>query len=319
MKKIANFAKRWISVAGIVLLLVIFMAASQVKFGAQYFLTWSNVKNILLQTSAVAVVAIGQSVLLIGGNFDLSLGRVVCLTSCVGALLMRGGVNPLLAIAVMFAVGLAVGAANGLMVAYIRVPTMIATLGTQFICYGLAKLLTQAMPIAPLPDAIAWVGRGYLAEMIPVCALITLVLYLAAQFIMTRTRVGRNVFALGSSQEAAFYSGIHVKKTVFFSFVLAAVLATFGGIMLMSRLNSASITNGQNYEFDAIIAAIIGGVSLSGGKGHVMGTLCGALFLSILFIGFSQMGVDSYVQDVLKGIVLVLAVVLDVLGNRKKA
>ena len=218
------------------------------------------------------------------------------------------------------AIGLAVGAVNGFMVSYVGVPAMIATLGTQYICYGLAKLLTQAVPIANMPDSISFLGRGYIfGGVFPVCVLLMIIVYAIAQFVTSKTRVGRNLYAVGGSREAAFFSGINVKAYQFGTFLLGSVLATFGGLVLMSRLNSVAVTNGQNYEFDAVIGSIIGGVSLAGGKGRVIGTMFGCIFLNTLFNGFSQMGVDPFVQDVLKGVVLVLAVTLDVASNKKKS
>lgn len=320
-KNVGAIVKDWMSLVGIALLIVVFSIISYAKFGAQYFLTWSNWKTILLQSSTVAIVALGQSIMLLTGNFDLSLGRMVCLTSCVGAVLMKNiGMNTGLAIVIMFAIGLTVGLINGLMVAYVGVPAMIATLGTQYICYGVAKLLTQAVPIPKMPDSIAWMGRGYILNgTIPVCVILMLVLYIVAQFITSKTKVGRNLYAVGGSREAAFFSGINVKLYQLGTFLLGGVLATFGGLVLMSRLNSVAVTNGQNYEFDAVISSIIGGVSLAGGKGRVIGTMFGCIFLNTLFNGFSQMGVDPFVQDVLKGVVLVLAVTLDVASNKKKS
>ena len=320
-KNVGAIVKDWMSLVGIALLIVVFSIISYAKFGAQYFLTWSNWKTILLQSSTVAIVALGQSIMLLTGNFDLSLGRMVCLTSCVGAVLMKNvGMNTGLAIVIMFAIGLTVGLINGLMVAYVGVPAMIATLGTQYICYGVAKLLTQAVPIPKMPDSIAWMGRGYILNgTIPVCVILMLVLYILAQFVTSKTKVGRNLYAVGGSREAAFFSGINVKLYQLGTFLLGGVLATFGGLVLMSRLNSVAVTNGQNYEFDAVISSIIGGVSLAGGKGRVIGTMIGCIFLNTLFNGFSQMGVDPFVQDVLKGVVLVLAVTLDVASNKKKS
>lgn len=320
-RSVGALVKDWMSLVGIALLIVVFSIISYIKFGAQYFLTWSNWKTILLQSSTVAIVALGQSIMLLTGNFDLSIGRLVCLTSCVGAVLMKNvGMDTGLAIIIMFVIGLIVGMINGLMVAYVGVPAMIATLGTQYICYGVAKLLTQAVPIPKMPDSIAWMGRGYIfGGAIPVCVILMLVLYIVAQFITTKTKVGRNLYAVGGSREAAFFSGINVKLYQLGTFLLGGVLSTFGGLVLMSRLNSVAVTNGQNYEFDAVISSIIGGVSLAGGKGRVIGTMFGCIFLNTLFNGFSQMGVDPFVQDVLKGIVLVLAVTLDVASNKKKS
>ena len=161
-KSVGALVKDWMSLVGIAILIVVFSIISYVKFGAQYFLTWSNWKNILLQSSTVAIVALGQSIMLLTGNFDLSLGRMVCLTSCVGAILMKNvGMSTGLAILIMFAIGLAVGAVNGFMVSYVGVPAMIATLGTQYICYGLAKLITQAVPIPNMPEGILFQSEDY--------------------------------------------------------------------------------------------------------------------------------------------------------------
>lgn len=316
---ISRFTKDYMSIVGLILLAIVFSIASFAKNGAQYFFTWTNWRNILLQSSTAAIVAMGQAVILLTGNFDLSLGRMVCLTSSVGAVLMKNvGMNAGLAVILMFVLGIALGALNGVLTAYVGLPAFIATLGTQYICYGVAKLITGATPIPSMPESIGWLGRGYLGP-IPVCVIIMILLYVIAQFVTTKTRVGRNLYAVGGSREAAFFSGINVKLYYFGTFVLAGFLSALGGLILTSRLNSAAITNGENYEFDAVISSIIGGISLAGGKGRVIGTMFGSIFLITLFNGFSQMGVDPFLQDVLKGIVLVIAITLDVLRNKKKA
>ena len=318
---LAQFSKEYMYIIGIILLSAIFSVISLLKNdGQQLFFTWKNWKTILLQTSTVAIVALGQSIILLTGAFDMSLGRMVCLTSCVGAILMKNvGMNPYVAIVIMFGLGLVLGCMNGFMVSYVGIPAFIATLGTQYVCYGVAKLLTQATPIPKMPKEIFQLGRGYVIKgQIPVCALIMLGLYIIAQFVTTYTKVGRNLYAVGGSREAAFFSGINVKLYVFGTFVLSGLLATLGGLVLMSRLDSVAITSGQNYEFDAVIGSIIGGVSLAGGKGRVIGTMFGCIFLITLFNGFSMMGVDPFLQDVLKGIVLVLAITLDVVNSQRK-
>lgn len=325
-KKVSSFLKNWISLVGLIILIIAFSILSQVIYDQQTFLTLKNWKTILVQSASLAVVALGQSIMLLTGNFDLSLGRLVCLTSCVGAILMVNmGWGVLPAILVMLAIGIVVGTINGLMVSYVGVPAMIATLGTQYICYGLAKLITQAVPIpfdtkSAQYAAIKWLGRGYwFNNTLPICVLVMLALYILAQFITSKTKIGRTLYAVGGSREAAFFSGINVKLVHLGTFILGGILATFGGLMLSARLASVATTNGQNYEFDAVISSIIGGVSLAGGKGYVLGTMLGCIFLTTLFNGFSMIGIDPFVQDVLKGVVLVLAVVLDVLSNRKKA
>ena len=317
---IGQFTKNWMSIVGLLGLVVVFTAASYIKFGEQFFLTWANWKNILLQASTVGIVALGQAIIMLTGAFDISLGRMVCLTSCIGGILMKNvGVPVGVAIPLMFLVGITVGSINGFLVSFIGVPPMIATLGTQYVCYGIAKLLTQAVPIPNMPKAIAWLGRGYIGGEIPICAIIMVSLYIIAQLLLTYTKAGRNIYAVGGSAEAAFFSGINVKMYKFCTFVLSGVLTTFGGLTLMSRLNSVAVTNGQNYEFDAVISSIIGGISLAGGKGNVIGTMFGCIFLITLFNGFTMIGIDPFVQDVLKGIVLITAITLDVMNtNRKK-
>ena len=317
---IGQFAKNWMSIVGLLGLIIVFTIISYVKYGEQFFLTWANWKNILLQVSTVGIVALGQAIIMLTGYFDISLGRMVCLTSCVGALLMKNMGAPVpVGIASMFLVGILVGSINGFLVSYIGVPAMIATLGTQYICFGVSKLITQAVPIPNMPESIAWLGRGYIANQIPICTILMIVLYVVAQLLLTYTKVGRNIYAVGGSKEAAFFSGINVKLYAFGTFVLSGILTTLGGLVLMSRLNSVAITNGQNYEFDAVIGSIIGGISLAGGKGNVIGTMFGCIFLITLFNGFTMVGIDPFVQDVLKGVVLITAITLDVMNtNRKK-
>ncbi|NLC39926.1 MAG: ABC transporter permease [Clostridiaceae bacterium] len=321
LSDISRLSKDYMSVVGIILLAIIFSISSYLKHGAQYFMTIQNWTNIMLQSSTVAIVALGQSIILLTGNFDLSLGRNVAFVSAVGAILMKSvGMNTGLVILIMFVLGAFLGAFNGFMTAYVGIPAFIATLGTQYISYGLAKLLTQATPIPNLPESIGWLGRGYvLNNIIPISVILMLFVYIFAQFVTSKTKVGRNIYALGGSQEAAFFSGINVKRYTFGTFVTAGLLCALGALVLMSRLNSVAVTNGQNYEFDAVIGSIIGGISLAGGKGRVIGTMFGCIFLITMFNGFSQLGVDPFVQDVLKGIVLVAAITLDVVRNRKKA
>ena len=318
---IGQFTKDWMSIVGLLMLIAVFTIASLIKFdGKQYFLTWANWKNILLQVSTVGIVALGQAIIMLTGAFDISLGRMVCLTSCVGGILMKNyGVSVPAGILIMFAVGLTIGAINGFLVSYIGVPPLVATLGTQYVCFGVAKLITQAVSYSKMPTVISWLGRGYIGGQIPICAVIMVCLYIVAQLLLTYTKVGRNIYAVGGSKEAAFFSGINVKLYAFGTFLLASITATFGGLVLMARLDSVAITNGQNYEFDAVISSIIGGISLAGGKGNVIGTMFGCVFLITLFNGFTMIGIDPFVQDVLKGIVLITAVTLDVMNtNRKK-
>ena len=321
---VKRFSKEYMSVMGIIIMSII------LTLTAKNFMTVDNWKNILLQSSTVAICALGQATILLTGNFDLSLGRNVAFTSCLGALLMKGmlfegwqAMNPYVVILIMLAVGTLIGSINGFLTAYVGLPAFIATLGLQNVCYGLAKLITNATPIATFPDSIKWFGRGYVAEdtlgkILPFCVVIMLVIYIIAQFVFSKTRLGRNIYAVGGNKEAAFFAGINVKRYTFLAFVIAGFLAALSGVVLMSRLNSVAITSGQNYEFDAVIGSIIGGISLTGGKGKVVGTMFGIIFLILLFNGMTMWKVDAFIQDVLKGVVLVIAVTMDVLQNKKR-
>ncbi len=298
--------------------IAIFLMGAVFALASPYFLTGQNLKNILLQSSALAIVAIGQGLILIIGQFDLSLGQNVCFTSAVAAYLMKiAGVNTWVAILVALGLGALVGLTNGILFAYFGLPAFIATLGLQMVARSLAKIITNATPISKLPKDIAFLGRGYLG-IIPICVLIMLALYALFQFISRRTKYGRNIYAVGGGREAAFFAGIPTKFYYCITFTLGGLLAAFGGIILMSRLDSVSLTNGNQYEFDSIIACVIGGISLTGGKGKIIGALFGTIFLVLFFNGMSMMNIDPFYQDAIKGGVLIIAIMLDVFRNKRK-
>jgi ribose/xylose/arabinose/galactoside ABC-type transport system permease subunit len=200
-------------------------------------------------------------------------------------------------------------------VAYVGIPSFIATLGMMSACQGIARLVSQAKSIAPLPDEISVLGRGYVMG-IPVSVVIMLALYVILSFVARKTILGRYIYSIGGSKEAAFFSGINVKKYSMMTFVISGFLAGLGSVVLLSRLGAASVTNGKAYEFDAIIGCVLGGVSMAGGKGKLIQVLFGVLFLTIFFNGMTQLNVNPFLQDVLKGVVLVLAVTIDVMRNK---
>ena len=197
-------------------------------------------------------------------------------------------------------------------------PAFIATLGLQNISKGAAKIITNASAIANLPESIAFLGRGYVLG-IPVSVIIMISLYIIAAIVSRKTKIGRHIYAVGGGSEAAFFAGINVKKTRCIAFASAGFLAALGGVILMSRLNSGTVMNGNLYEFDAIIGCVIGGISLAGGKGKIIQALFGSVFLILFFNGMTMLNVDPFYQDVLKGIVLVSAVVIDVFRNKKRS
>jgi ribose/xylose/arabinose/galactoside ABC-type transport system permease subunit len=316
VKDFSTFTKNYAIVVAIIVLGIIY------SFASEYFFSFRNIRNILLQTSAIAIVAIGQAMILLTADFDLSLGQIVCFTSAFAAWMMKfHDAAPIVAALVALTFGCLMGACNGFLIAFCKIPAFVATLGMQLICMGLARIVTNASPIPGMPRSMEWLGRGFIggaAYGIPISVVIMITMYILFQFISRRTRLGRNIYAIGGSSEAAYFSGINVKANKLIVFTMAGAISAFGGLILLSRLDSAAVTNGYQYEFDAIISCVIGGVSLAGGKGKVIQALFGAIFLTLFFNGMTMLNVHPFIQPVLKGIVLIGAVAIDVIRNRKR-
>lgn len=314
--RLSKFTKEYAIVVAILLLMVIF------TFASDYFLTYRNLRNILMQTVSLAIVCIGQAMIVTTGEFDLSLGQNVCLTSAVMAYLIKfAGFNPWLAIASAILVGALVGMSNGLLIAYAKIPCFIVTLGFQMIARGSAKIITNASPIAGMPEEIKFIGRGYIggsAYGIPVSVIIMLALFILFTFITQWTKFGRSLYAIGGNKEAAYFAGINVKIHRALVYTLAGLLCGISAVILVTRLDSAALTNGNLYEFDAMISCILGGISLAGGRGKIIQALFGAIFLMLFFNGMTMLNVNPFVQDVLKGVVMISAVALDVVRNRRR-
>ncbi|HHW48692.1 MAG TPA: ABC transporter permease [Clostridiaceae bacterium] len=312
---ISKITKNYAIIIGIFILTVIFSLASP------YFFTYNNIRNIFQQTTTIAIVVIGQAMIVTSAEFDLSLGQNVCLTSCILAWLIKfGGVNPWIAILVTLVVGTAVGAFNGVFVSYVKIPAFIVTLGSQMISRGFAKIITQASPIPGMPKEIQFFGRGFIGGSqygVPVSVVIMISFYVIFMLLMHYTKFGRSLYAIGGGAEAAYFAGIDVKKYKAITFTIAGTLCAISSVILVTRLDSAALTNGNLYEFDAMISCIIGGISLAGGRGKIIQALFGAIFLTLFFNGMTMLNVDPFVQDVLKGCVLIGAVVIDVIRNKR--
>lgn len=302
-----------------VILIALFIAMLVFTVSSKYFLTSRNLMTILLQSTAVAIVAIGQAYVMLGGNLDLSLGQNVCLTCYISAILMKTvGINPWVAFLVSLLVSITIGLINGVLVAYVRIPAFIATLGMMYVCTGVSKIISKAASIAVLPEEIAFLGRGYIAGIIPVSVVIMLVLYVIMGVVANKSMLGRYIYAIGASKDAAFYSGIKVKFYTMMTYVIAGAAAGISSIILLSRLDAATISSGDAYEFDAVIGCVLGGISLSGGKGKISQALLGVIFLMVFFNGMTQLNVNAFYQEVIKGVVLILAIAIDVMRNRTK-
>lgn len=310
MKKVS---KEYMILIALLIIVLVF------SFSSKYFFTANNFMTILLQSATVAIVAIGQAFIMLGGNLDLSLGQNVCLSSYVAAILIKDfGINPWLGLLLCIATAMFIGLINGILVAIVRIPTFIATLGVMNICTGMAKILSKSATISNVSSEISFLGRGYLFGIVPVSAVIMILMFVLASFVAKKTVLGRYIYSIGGNEEAAYFSGISVKKYTLISYVMAGACVGVGAVVLLSRLNAVTISSGNAYEFDAVIGCVLGGISLSGGKGKVVQALFGVIFLMVLFNGMTQLNVNPFVQDVVKGAVLIIAIAIDVLRNRVK-
>lgn len=287
-----------------VLLLVYFGVATD------GFLSDRNVIGVLRQSVVPMCVAIGMTFILIAGGIDLSVGSVACLSGTVlASLMVKAGMSPALAILCSLLVGVLLGTINGIIIAYMNISSIIVTLAMMITARGLSLVYSGARPINEIPDVIIYLGRGYVLG-IPIPVLFVALLLVAAGFVLVKTNFGRRIFALGGNEECARLSGINIERTKIAVFAISGLCAGIAGIILTMRLASSQPTMGEGLEMDAISAAVLGGTSIKGGKGYVVGTLIGCLFLAFLTNGFNVLNVSSFWQQVFKGIVLVLAVSL---------
>lgn len=280
------------------------------------FLEPLNILNLLRQVAINALIAFGMTFVILTGGIDLSVGSILALSSAFVANLMLAGVDPILAIIIGCAAGGVMGMVNGLMITKGKMAPFIATLATMTIFRGLTLVYTNGNPITGLGDSMAFqlFGRGYFLG-IPVPAITMALAFIVLWVILHKTPFGRKTYAIGGNEKAAIVSGIKVPRVKIMIYSLAGALSALAGAILTSRLNSAQPTAGTSYELDAIAAVVLGGTSLSGGRGRIVGTLIGALIIGTLNNGLNLLGVSSFYQMVVKGIVIVIAVLID----RKKS
>jgi ribose transport system permease protein len=272
--------------------------------------------NLLRQISINALIAFGMTFVILTGGIDLSVGSILALSSALMAGMIVSGVDPILSICITALLGALMGAVNGLLITKGKVAPFIATLATMTIYRGLTLVYTDGNPITGLGDHYSFqlFGRGYFFG-IPVPAVTMLITFFILWFILHKTSFGRKTYAIGGNETAAFVSGIKVDRVKCLIYSLAGMMAAISGAILTSRLNSAQPTAGTAYEMDAIAAVVLGGTSLAGGKGRIFGTLVGALIIGTLNNGLNLLGVSSFYQQVVKGIVILIAVLID----RKKS
>jgi ribose transport system permease protein len=274
------------------------------------FLSGSNLYLVSRQVSFVAIVALGELFVILHGGIDLSVGSIMALAGMVAGYMMKIGVPPPAAVALGIAAGLGMGGINGALIAYVRIAPFIATLGMLSFASGVVLGLTKGWPITEIPASFAPLAQGsFLGLPIPVW--IMLLLAGVAHVVLTATAFGRRTYAIGGNEQATFLSGIDVRRIKLALYVISAGCASLAGIVLVARFSSAQTDTGKGWELDAIAAAVIGGTSLSGGAGSVLGVLIGACIMGVIKNGLVLMKVSSYWQTAIIGVVIVLAVILD--------
>ncbi|MCW8333291.1 ribose ABC transporter permease [Vibrio sp. SCSIO 43135] len=306
------FSKEWLieqkSLIALLFLIVV------VSFLNPNFFTVDNILNILRQTSVNAIIAVGMTLVILTAGIDLSVGSVLALCGAFAATMIGMEVPVMIAVPTSLVAGAALGAISGIIIAKGKVQAFIATLVTMTLLRGVTMVYTDGRPISTgftdTADAFAWFGTGY-ALGIPVPVWMMVIVFAAAWYLLNHTRFGRYVYALGGNESAARLSGINVDRVKMGVYAICGMLAALAGIIITSRLSSAQPTAGMGYELDAIAAVVLGGTSLMGGKGRIMGTLIGALIIGFLNNALNLLDVSSYYQMIAKAVVILLAVLVD--------
>jgi ribose transport system permease protein len=313
-----NLLRRLVDQREFVLAVILLAAAGGVAVASPESMTVDNLYAILLALSFQAIVAIGMTILLISGGFDLSVGSTAGLAAAVAGMAMVSGVPVPAAILLGLGVGAAVGFANGLFIARIGINPFITTLGMMGVVRGLVDIITQGRNISGLPDEFKWIGQGKVLDVqhpIVIC----LVLVAVGDLLLRKSRFLRQNYYIGGSEKAAILSGINVNRMKIFNYVLTGVLAAVAGLITAARFGNVSVTLGKNLELQVITAVIIGGASLQGGEGTILGALLGSLLMAMIVTAINIFHVDIYWNTFIIGATLLVAVLIDVLSKRKRS
>lgn len=305
-------AAREAGLAGVLVLLVLFLA-----WQSPFFLTSGNLIVVGRQASLSLIIAVGMTFVILAGGIDLSVGSTVALTSILtGEFMVSLGLNPVVAAIMALLCGIGVGLVNGVIVATTAIPPFVVTLGMLAVARGLALGITQGQTISGLPPSFLILGQGSLAG-IPIPVWIAAGVAITAHLVLARTRFGRNVYFIGSNEQAAVLSGIRVRRTKIAIFAIAAGLAALEAVIETARLSVGQPSAGNGYELVAIGAVVIGGASLFGGEGSILGTVLGTLLLALIQNGLILLGISAYWQQVFSGVIIVAAVALNMWRQRR--
>lgn len=306
-----NFISKYGSLVALIVLCIIITVLKP------RFISPLNIRNVLRLASINGLLAVGMTFVCLTGGIDLSVGAVMGCAGMYSAYFAQASMNLpwFVGVIVGLAMGLAIGVFNGVCVAYLKVPAFVGTLGSMSVAKGLTFILTNSKPIPNLSDSFKKIGGGMIAGVIPIPIVIFLIILVICFLLLYKTRYGRYVIAVGGNMKAARVSGINVKKITASVYILSGVLASLAGIITTARVTSGVTNTGDGYETDAIAMVVIGGTSLAGGKGRLWGTIVGILLMVCLSNGLDMLGVSAYYQMIVKGFVVIAAVMLDGLSS----
>lgn len=304
MKNLKNISNNIIILAALVVLCLAMAVASP------YFATKDNIVNIILQCAINATLACGMTFVILTGGIDLSVGSIVAFAGIVMGMGLKSGMPLVAAVLVCIAVGGICGAINGLLVTHVKLPAFIATLGMMSIARGLALYIADGRSISGFSGKLNFIGSGTILG-IPTMIFIMAITFSIGIFILKYTCSGRYIYAIGGNVEATRLSGINTNRYTLLVYLICGLTAGLAAVLLTSRLDSAQPVAGQSYELQAIAATVIGGTSLDGGEGHLSGTLVGALIIAVLNNGLNLLNVSSYIQQIVIGVVIIMAVMID--------
>lgn len=290
----------------LVLIATVIMSAVFTALNPQ-FLTWRNMLTVFQQMVLNGLLAVGIMFTILTGGIDLSIGCTFAIVGIAVASACVGGMNPLLAILIGLAVGAVLGLFNGFLVTNLKLQPFIATLGTMSLYRGIAYVVTGGTPVTNVPDSFRNIFNGQFPGGIRYYVVVMIVVFIIAHVILSKTRTGDYLYAVGGNEEAAKLSGVNVRKTKYIAYIASGVCTAVAGLIMLASLGSAEATAGIGYETNAIAAAAIGGTSMAGGRGTALGTFFGALLLAVLKVGMVVINVDSFWQYVVTGLIIIVA------------
>ncbi|MBQ4175972.1 MAG: ABC transporter permease [Lachnospiraceae bacterium] len=304
---IVGIVKNNVGILSVLVLLCVIVSIATSKF-----LKPNNLISVLRQISINAYIALGMTLIIILGHIDLSVGAIVAMsgTLTVGFIVTQGLPIPV-AILLGILLGMLAGLISGMIVTYFRVPAFIITMAMMNVCSGVAYVYSGGQATRINDDFFSAIGTGYLFNTIPLPVVYMIILIIVISFLLGKTKFGTYIYAIGGNREAARLSGVPIKKVEIAVFTISGVLSAFAGLVLCSRMYSGQPSVGNGYELDAIAACVLGGTSMSGGKGRISGTIFGAMVIGIISNGLNLIGVSSYWQLIVKGLIIACAVLLD--------